>query len=115
VYEPRSATACRALHQQAYVEAFDPADHVVLAPLGRELPRAEALDLDRLRADLAARKIDARASDSIDAIVTDLAARAAPGDTIVLLSNGAFGGIVDKLLTLLSVDKIVPDHRDRWR
>jgi UDP-N-acetylmuramate: L-alanyl-gamma-D-glutamyl-meso-diaminopimelate ligase len=32
VFEPRSATACRALHQEAYARAFDAADHVLLAP-----------------------------------------------------------------------------------
>src|SRR5580692_7970949 len=48
-FEPRSATACRALHQEAYAHAFDAADHVLLAPLGRtNVPAAEALDLARL-------------------------------------------------------------------
>ena len=46
-FEPRSATACRALHQEAYARAFDAADHVLLAPLGRtNVPADERLDLD---------------------------------------------------------------------
>ena len=49
VFEPRSATACRALHQHEYVAAFSPADRVLFAPLGRtNVPEAERLDLSRL-------------------------------------------------------------------
>ncbi|MEM6959502.1 MAG: Mur ligase family protein, partial [Myxococcota bacterium] len=54
-YEPRSATATRALHQDAYVDAFDAADHVWLAPLGRAIPEDERLDLPALRNAIAER------------------------------------------------------------
>ncbi len=102
-FEPRSATACRALHQQAYARAFDAADHVLLAPLGRSgLPAAEALDLERLARDLGDK---ARTMPGVEAIVERLAAGAAPGDTIALLSNGAFGGIHQKLLDALGGSK----------
>jgi UDP-N-acetylmuramate: L-alanyl-gamma-D-glutamyl-meso-diaminopimelate ligase len=102
-FEPRSATACRALHQQAYARAFDAADHVLLAPLGRSgLPPAEALDLERLARDLGSK---ARAMPSVDAIVERLAGSATEGDTIALLSNGAFGGIHQKLLDALERSK----------
>src|SRR4051812_33927792 len=48
VFEPRSATACRRMHQEEYTRAFESADEVLLAPLGRSnLPAAEALDLSR--------------------------------------------------------------------
>ena len=102
-FEPRSATACRAIHQEAYARAFDAADHVLLAPLGRSgLPAAEALDLERLARDLGAK---ARAMPGVDAIVERLATGAAAGDTIALLSNGAFGGIHQKLLDALGRSK----------
>ena len=39
---------------------------------------------------------------SVDAILSELTARADPGDTIALLSNGAFGGIYTKLLSQLT-------------
>jgi UDP-N-acetylmuramate: L-alanyl-gamma-D-glutamyl-meso-diaminopimelate ligase len=98
-FEPRSATACRAIHQEAYAHAFDAADRVLLAPLGRSgLPPAEALDLDRLARDLGPK---ARAMPGVDAIIDDLVAGAAEGDTIAVLSNGSFGGIHEKLLAAL--------------
>src|SRR5262249_31990074 len=49
VSEPRSATACRALHQREYERAFASAGRVILAPLGRsDIPAAERLDLDAI-------------------------------------------------------------------
>lgn len=98
VFEPRSATACRNLHQVEYETAFDAADVVVLAPLGRsDIPESERLDLDRLLATFTAAGKSAAAPPSVDAIVALLAAEARPGDTVALLSNGAFGGIYTKL------------------
>lgn len=104
VYEPRSATACRALHQAAYVEAFDAATDVVLAPLGRDIPSGEALDLERLARELGERGVAARSPNSLDEIVALLRSEARPGDCVVLLSNGAFGGIAARLLHELAVD-----------
>ena len=103
VFEPRSATACRNLHQEAYTTCFDDADEVVLAPLGRSgLPAEERLDLPRLVRALVDRGQRAQASESIESIVEYLVAHARRGDAIALLSNGAFGGIHSKLLAALS-------------
>jgi UDP-N-acetylmuramate: L-alanyl-gamma-D-glutamyl-meso-diaminopimelate ligase len=100
VFEPRSATACRALHQDAYARSFDAADHVLLAPLGRtNVPEGERLDIDRLARELGPK---AHAAASVDDIVERLVTGARPGDTIALLSNGAFGGIHGKLLAALA-------------
>ncbi|NUO51911.1 MAG: UDP-N-acetylmuramate:L-alanyl-gamma-D-glutamyl-meso-diaminopimelate ligase [Polyangiaceae bacterium] len=98
VFEPRSATACRAMHQAAYAESFGSADRVIFAPLGRpDIPAPERLDLGQLVRALQERDIVASAAPSVDAIVDQLAREALPGDTIALLSNGAFGGIYEKL------------------
>jgi UDP-N-acetylmuramate: L-alanyl-gamma-D-glutamyl-meso-diaminopimelate ligase len=100
VFEPRSATAVRNLHQDAYAHAFGAADHVLLAPLGRaNVPEAERLDLAKLAGALGAK---AETPSGVDEIVERLAAGAKPGDTIAVLSNGAFGGIYPKLLARLA-------------
>jgi UDP-N-acetylmuramate: L-alanyl-gamma-D-glutamyl-meso-diaminopimelate ligase len=105
VFEPRSATACRNLHQDAYPEAFDAADAVLIAPLGRQnLSPEERLDLARLVADLRARGRQADALDSIAAILDRLVEQTKPGDCIALLSNGRFGGIHERLLMRLSAE-----------
>jgi UDP-N-acetylmuramate: L-alanyl-gamma-D-glutamyl-meso-diaminopimelate ligase len=73
---------------------------VLLAPLGRSgLPVAEQLDLGRLARDLGPK---AQAMPDVASIVERLAQNAAPGDTIAVLSNGAFGGIHPKLLDALA-------------
>jgi UDP-N-acetylmuramate: L-alanyl-gamma-D-glutamyl-meso-diaminopimelate ligase len=98
-FEPRSATACRALHQESYAKSFDAADHVLLAPLGRtNVPAPERLDLERLARDLGPKAV---AATDVDAIVARLVADARPGDTIAIMSNGAFGAIHDRLLAEL--------------
>lgn len=100
VFEPRSATACRSLHQHAYTEAFGAADRVLLAPLGRSnVPESERLDVARLARELGDR---AEALPSVDAILARLAEGARPGDAVALLSNGAFGGIHARLLDALA-------------
>jgi UDP-N-acetylmuramate: L-alanyl-gamma-D-glutamyl-meso-diaminopimelate ligase len=102
VFEPRSATACRRMHQADYARAFDAADEVLLAPLGRSnLPPDEALDLGVLAGDLDARGKTARTFDSVEAILDYLALNVTPGSVVALLSNGAFGGIHEKLLARL--------------
>ncbi|HEX3594649.1 MAG TPA: Mur ligase family protein, partial [Polyangiaceae bacterium] len=102
VFEPRSATACRAMHQARYAESFDAADEVLLAPVGRKGIADETLDTARLATELTARGKAAAAYSDVDSIVLDLTARARTGDVIALLSNGAFGGIHGRLLRALS-------------
>jgi UDP-N-acetylmuramate: L-alanyl-gamma-D-glutamyl-meso-diaminopimelate ligase len=100
VFEPRSATACRSLHQDAYVSAFRAADRVLLAPLGRtNVPEGERLDLARLASELGPK---AEAAPSIDAILDRLMSGLRAGDTVAILSNGSFGGLHTRLLEALA-------------
>jgi UDP-N-acetylmuramate: L-alanyl-gamma-D-glutamyl-meso-diaminopimelate ligase len=72
---------------------------VLLAPLGRtNVPAAERLDVVRLARELGAK---ATAAADVDAIIARLAAETRPGDTVAILSNGAFGGIHPRLLAAL--------------
>ncbi|MEZ4392546.1 MAG: Mur ligase family protein [Polyangiales bacterium] len=102
VFEPRSATACRSLHQREYPEAFSPADAVILAPVGRSnIPEGERLDVARVAAEIRAKGAEAACvasgEGSTDEIVARVLELARPGDTVAVLSNGAFGGIHGKL------------------
>jgi UDP-N-acetylmuramate: L-alanyl-gamma-D-glutamyl-meso-diaminopimelate ligase len=102
VFEPRSATACRAIHQAAYASAFRAADRVIFAPLGRSnIPESERLDVARLAREIAAQGKKADALGGVDEIVSTLADETKEGDVVALLSNGAFGGIHKKLLAAL--------------
>ncbi|HEX3402778.1 MAG TPA: UDP-N-acetylmuramate:L-alanyl-gamma-D-glutamyl-meso-diaminopimelate ligase [Acetobacteraceae bacterium] len=97
VFEPRSNTMKLGVHSEQIAPAFALADHTwFLDPpdLGWDLPSAAA-------------PLGARASfaASVDALVKGLADDSRPGDHILVMSNGGFGGLHDKLLTALRARK----------
>ncbi len=103
VFEPRSASSCRRVFQDDFAKAFAGADQVVIAPVYRSaLPESERLSGAQLIGDLRATGVSARQLPDVEAIVAHLAAEAAEGDDIVVMSNGGFGGIHAKLLKALS-------------
>lgn len=103
VFEPRSASSCRRGFQDDFARAFQGADEVVIAGVFRSsLPESERLSAEQLVADLSAKGQRARHIDTVDAIVNTIAAEHRPGDVVVLMSNGGFGGIHHKLLQALA-------------
>ena len=103
VFEPRSASSCRRIFQDDFARAFGGADEVLIAPVFRsKLPEAERLSVPELVHDLRARGQSAREADSIDDIIAAIVGDHRPGDLVVMMSNGAFGGIHGKLLQALS-------------
>ncbi len=103
VFEPRSASSCRRVFQDDFARAFAGANEVLIAPIFRSrLPEAERLSVPQLVRDLHAQGLSAREADSIDDIVAGIAREHRPGDLVVLMSNGGFGGIHQKLLRALA-------------
>ena len=103
VFEPRSATSRRSVFQDRFVEALGRADQVVLAGLHAPegIPEAERLDLARVVAELRASGTGAQQLDSVEAMVQHLRQYCQEGDTVVVMSSGGFGGLVEKLLAAL--------------
>jgi UDP-N-acetylmuramate: L-alanyl-gamma-D-glutamyl-meso-diaminopimelate ligase len=102
VFEPRSASSCRRVFQEDFARAFGMADEVILAAVFRSsLPEAERLDAVQLVEELQGRGQRARHIPEIDAIVDTVVHDHRPGDVVVLMSNGGFGGIHGKLLKAL--------------
>jgi UDP-N-acetylmuramate: L-alanyl-gamma-D-glutamyl-meso-diaminopimelate ligase len=103
VFEPRSASSCRRVFQDDFARAFATADEIVIAGVFRSsLPEAERLSAEQLVADLDRAGRRARHIPAVDDIVTAVAAGAMRGDLVVLMSNGGFGGIHQKLLQALA-------------
>jgi UDP-N-acetylmuramate: L-alanyl-gamma-D-glutamyl-meso-diaminopimelate ligase len=103
IFEPRSASSCRRVFQKDFATAFLAADEVVIATVFRStLPEAERLSEAELVADLTRAGVAARHLPDVDTIVRTVASEAAPGDLIVVMSNGGFGGIHGKLLQALA-------------
>ncbi len=103
VFEPRSNTSRRRLHQAAYATAFDGAARVSLRiPEHHDrVPEGEELDVPRLVADLRARGLDADAEREVPALVDRVVKGARPGDVILVMSNGSFGGFHEALIEQL--------------
>ncbi len=102
VFEPRSASSCRRVFQDDFARAFDAADQVVLAQVYRtSLPESERLSVDELVASLGTRGLQARVLPDVPAIVEALVEACQPGDLVVVMSNGGFGGIHRLLLGAL--------------
>ena len=83
--------------------SFTPADEVVIAAVFRSsLPEAERLDAGRLVADINSHGGRARHIAENDDIIGTIVREHRDGDVVVLMSNGGFGGIHDKLLKALN-------------
>ena len=104
IFEPRSATACRRMVEADLASALRTADEVVLAPVYRKTV-AEAIRLspERVVAMLTTKGVRARYLPRIEDIVKVVVEESREGDQVVIMSNGAFDGIHNKLLTSLSV------------
>lgn len=92
VFEPRSNTMKLGAMKSQLPWSLEEADLAFCHSGGLDWDAAEAL------ASMGAR---AQVADSVDAVVAQVTAQARPGDHIVCMSNGGFGGIHDKLATAL--------------
>ena len=107
VFEPRSNTSRRKTFQAAYAESFEAADRVIVRSVQPEPIYSatgevtELFSADELAADLGARGVSATALEDVDAIVDRLVSECRSGDVVLVMSNGAFDGIWEKLLTAL--------------
>jgi UDP-N-acetylmuramate: L-alanyl-gamma-D-glutamyl-meso-diaminopimelate ligase len=102
IFEPRSATSCRRLFHSDFVRALSGAHRVVLPAVFRStLPEEERLSPEQVVAELKQSGIDARYIPAVDDIVRTVAGEARDGDLVVVMSNGGFDNIHQKLLTAL--------------
>ena len=103
VFEPRSYTAQRRDFQEAFRGALEEADRVVVAGLfhPERYDRATGMDPVSLVADLRSLGVPAEYVPEVEEIVTRVSSRASSGDVVVVMSNGAFGDIHEKLLRAL--------------
>ena len=99
VLEPRSNTLRRKVFQHELAESLAVADHVVLADVFKSeaIPENERLDPAGVVADLNSKGKPAQLLRDADAIVEAVAPGLRNGDVVVILSNGGFGGIYEKL------------------
>jgi UDP-N-acetylmuramate: L-alanyl-gamma-D-glutamyl-meso-diaminopimelate ligase len=103
VFEPRSNTSRRNIHQDEYVTALAGADLATIRePEPHDkVPRDQQLDVARIVAELETRGVIASSSASVDRLVELVGGEARPNDLVLVMSNGSFGGFIPSLLESL--------------
>jgi UDP-N-acetylmuramate: L-alanyl-gamma-D-glutamyl-meso-diaminopimelate ligase len=102
IFEPRSATSCRRVFQADFVRALSGADRVVLPAVFRStLPEDQRLSAEQIIEELRQKGVDARYIPAVGDIVRTVARDSRDGDLVVVMSNGGFEDIHQKLLSAL--------------
>jgi UDP-N-acetylmuramate: L-alanyl-gamma-D-glutamyl-meso-diaminopimelate ligase len=106
VFEPRSNTSKRNLFEKEFAAAFALADRVVIANVHQP---EKIADGERLSVDNVVREINRMRGDDCarhlagaDEIANAIARAAKPGDLVLVMSNGGFDNVHEKILDTLS-------------
>jgi len=103
IYEPRTQTSRRRFFEDAYVDALEDADRVVIAGVFRadQIPEDQRMRPERVVEGLRARGILAETIPGVDEIIEYLVRNRSGQDVALIMSNGGFGGIWERLLARL--------------
>jgi UDP-N-acetylmuramate: L-alanyl-gamma-D-glutamyl-meso-diaminopimelate ligase len=107
ILEPRSNSMRRRVFQDALPQSLALADHVILGGVHRagSLSDDQRLDPETVAAAVRSLGKDAHVFPSADAIAEYLSTEAHQGDLLLIMSNGSFDGLCEKLLKQLAVRK----------
>lgn len=99
IFEPRSNTSRRKRFESAYGEAFDAADRVFLKtpPVRHNDDTDEMLDPNRVVNTIRDRATPAETFNDVETVLTTLTETLRPGDVAVVMSNGSFDGLPQRL------------------
>ncbi|MBF0101035.1 MAG: UDP-N-acetylmuramate:L-alanyl-gamma-D-glutamyl-meso-diaminopimelate ligase [Desulfobacterales bacterium] len=103
VFEPRTNTSMRDVFQHSYPDAFLQADMVCIRkpPLLEKIPSTMRFSSEQLVMDIRQQGKDAHFFEDTDQIIHFVCKEARPGDLILIMSNGGFDHIHDRLLAAL--------------
>lgn len=105
LFEAQSNTARRKVFERGFGEALSHADRVwfckALEKKSDPLPEDQRIDLEAVRQTLESAGVPATIIADVEPLAQAVAAEAREGDLIAVLSGRDFGGIHDRLLTLL--------------
>ena len=104
LFEPRSNTAGRKMFEEEYADAFTAADALVIAPVfhAKRLEPGARLDPAALVERFASEGKPGFSPGAIAEIPDLLRQNIMPGDVLILMSSGAFGGLPESLLGSLT-------------
>jgi UDP-N-acetylmuramate: L-alanyl-gamma-D-glutamyl-meso-diaminopimelate ligase len=103
VFEPRTNSSMRKVFQDVYPLSFDGADIICISrpPLLEKIPPGERFSSEKLVEDLIRLGKDAHYFENTQYIIDFIAGESKPGDLILIMSNGGFENIHDRLLAAL--------------
>jgi len=103
ILEPRSNSMRRRVFQDALPQSLALGDRVILGAVHRagQLSDEQRLDPETIAASVRQLGKDARVLRSADAIADFVVAEARPNDLLLVMSNGSFDGLCEKLLKRL--------------
>jgi UDP-N-acetylmuramate: L-alanyl-gamma-D-glutamyl-meso-diaminopimelate ligase len=103
VFEPRSATSRRKIFQKEYARAFSGADSIFIArPYDQsKIPEADRFSTDQLISELKVQGREAQSAPDAEHLVQALTSNLRPKDVVLIMSNGGFDGIYQKLFARL--------------
>jgi UDP-N-acetylmuramate: L-alanyl-gamma-D-glutamyl-meso-diaminopimelate ligase len=106
VFEPRSNTSRRKIFEGEFARALSLADRIVVSGLHQpeKIPEQERLSVERVVEAINESVGDKRAVliNGGDKIAAHVAAEAIKGDIVLVMSNGGFDGVQDKILATLA-------------
>jgi UDP-N-acetylmuramate: L-alanyl-gamma-D-glutamyl-meso-diaminopimelate ligase len=103
VFEPRSNTSRRNIHQAEYVTALAGADLATIRePEPHDkVPADQQLNVPRIVEELIAQGVIASSSPNVDELISRVGAEARPNDLLLVMSNGSFGGFIPAVMDAL--------------
>ncbi|MDH3446247.1 MAG: hypothetical protein OEN50_20175, partial [Deltaproteobacteria bacterium] len=110
LFEPRSNTSKRNIFETEFARSLAQADRVIISDLYQpeKVPVAERLSVASVVAEInriAGTERAIKIADSQE-IAAHVSTHGMAGDVVLAMSNGAFDGVHDKILTALSVDHL---------
>ena len=99
LFEPRSATSRRKIFQKDYVESFALADFVFIAQAydQTKISSDDRFSTAELVQDLNSQGKNAKECPNVEELISEVKNIVRPGDVVLIMSNGGFGGIYKKL------------------
>jgi UDP-N-acetylmuramate: L-alanyl-gamma-D-glutamyl-meso-diaminopimelate ligase len=100
VFEPRSNSSRRNIFQEQYASSFENADMIMVPepPMTEKIPPKERFSSKRLAADLEKRDLTAFSFPNTDTLLKALVKETRSGDVVLIMSNGGFDDIHNRLL-----------------
>ena len=100
VFEPRSNSSRRNIFQAPYAMSFDDGDVMMIRvpPMMEKIPLEERFSAEQLVSDLGKRGLEAHFFEDTDLLLASLLTIAKAGDMVLIMSNGGFDNLHQRLL-----------------